>query len=86
MKMKAAIFHGIRDVRLEEVEVPKIGPGEVLVRVRAALTCGTDKKMYLRGYHLGKPPFVFGHEFALPLATAVFTAKWEGKVCVIIYL
>jgi len=64
MKMKAAIFYGIRDVRLEEVEVPKIGPGEVLVRVRAALTCGTDKKMYLRGYHLGKPPFVFGHEFA----------------------
>jgi len=62
--LKAAVFRGIKDVRLEEIKVPQIKPEEVLVRVRAALTCGTDRKMYLRGHPLFKPPFVFGHEFA----------------------
>ena len=62
--MKAAVFYGIKDVRLEDIEVPQIKAEEVLVRVRAALTCGTDRKMYLRGHPLFKPPFVFGHEFA----------------------
>jgi len=62
--MKAAIYHGIKDVRLEEVEVPRISSDEVLVKIKAALTCGTDRKIYLRGYHLIRPPFVFGHEFA----------------------
>jgi len=62
--MKAAVFYGVKDVRMEEIEVPKISPFEVLVRIRVALTCGTDRKMYLRGHPLFKPPFVFGHEFA----------------------
>jgi len=62
--MKAAVFYGVKDVRMKEIEVPKISPFEVLVKIKAALTCGTDRKMYLRGYHLFKPPFVFGHEFA----------------------
>ena len=62
--MKAAVFHGIKDVRLEEIEIPRISPYEVLVKVKAALTCGTDRKLYLRGHPLFKPPFVFGHEFA----------------------
>ncbi|GAI51303.1 unnamed protein product [marine sediment metagenome] len=62
--MKAAVFHAIKDVRLEEAEIPRIKSDEVLVRVRAALTCGTDRKMYLRGHPLFTPPFVFGHEFA----------------------
>jgi len=64
MKMKAAVYRGRKDVRLEEVDIPKIGPREVLVRVKTALTCGTDRKMYLRDHPLFKPPFVFGHEFA----------------------
>lgn len=64
MKMRAAIYHRIQDVRLEEVEIPQINLDEVLVKIKAALTCGTDRKMYLRGYHLVNPPFVFGHEFA----------------------
>jgi len=64
MKMKAVVFYGIKDVRMEEIEVPEIGPSGVLVRIKAALTCGTDRKMYLRGHPLFKPPFVFGHEFA----------------------
>lgn len=62
--MKAAVFHGIKDVRLEETKIPQIKSDEVLVRVRAALTCGTDRKTYLRGHPLFPPPFVFGHEFA----------------------
>lgn len=62
--MKAAVFHGPNDVRLEEVPVPRIGPRDVRVRVDTALTCGTDRKMFLRGHPLFQPPFVFGHEFA----------------------
>ena len=44
--MKAAIFYGPHQVRLEEINIPDIGPDEVLVKVRAALTCGTDCKTY----------------------------------------
>ncbi len=62
--MKAAIFYGPKDVRLEDVETPRIGPDGVLVKVDTALTCGTDRKMFMRGHPLFKPPFVFGHEFA----------------------
>jgi len=64
--MKAAVLHGPEDVRLEDIPVPEIGPGEVLVRIRAALTCGTDAKVYRRGGHptMIRPPAPFGHEFA----------------------
>ena len=62
--MKAAMYRGREDVRLEDVPVPKAGEGEVVVKVEAALTCGTDRKMYLRDHPLFRPPFVFGHEFA----------------------
>jgi L-iditol 2-dehydrogenase len=64
--MQAAVLYGKEDVRLEEVPVPAIGRGELLVRVRAALTCGTDVKVYRRGYHakMIQPPALFGHEMA----------------------
>lgn len=62
--MRAAVYHGKEDVRLEEIDAPKIGPGGVLAKVDVALTCGTDRKMFLRGHPLFPPPFVFGHEFA----------------------
>jgi L-iditol 2-dehydrogenase len=64
--MVAAVLHGKEDVRIEEVPVPAVGPGEVLVRVEAALTCGTDAKVYRRGYHarMITPPALFGHEAA----------------------
>lgn len=62
--MKALMFYGPGDVRLEEVERPKPGPGEVLVEIKAALTCGTDKKAYKRGHPKMKPPTPFGHELA----------------------
>lgn len=64
--MKAAVLHGREDVRVEDVELPRPGPGEVLLRTRAALTCGTDLKVYRRGYHarMIQPPGLFGHEVA----------------------
>ncbi|HEY3936439.1 MAG TPA: zinc-binding dehydrogenase, partial [Bryobacteraceae bacterium] len=64
--MQAAILYGKEDVRLESVPVPKIGYGELLVRVRTALTCGTDVKVFQRGYHakMIRPPALFGHEMA----------------------
>jgi L-iditol 2-dehydrogenase len=64
--MQAAILYGKEDVRLESVPIPSIGPGELLVRVRTALTCGTDVKVFRRGYHakMIRPPALFGHEMA----------------------
>lgn len=64
--MKAAVLYGKEDVRLEEVEIPRIGPGDILLSVQAALTCGTDVKVFRRGYHARMivPPALFGHEAA----------------------
>ncbi len=64
--MKAAVLHGREDVRVERVPVPEPGAGEVLVRMKAALTCGTDVKVFRRGYHARMivPPALFGHELA----------------------
>ncbi len=64
--MRAAVLHGREDVRVERVPVPDPGPGGLLVRIGAALTCGTDLKVFRRGYHAAmiRPPSVFGHEMA----------------------
>lgn len=64
--MKAAVLHGPGDVRFEEVPDPLPAPGEIVVRARAALTCGTDVKVVRRGYHarMLQPPCLFGHEGA----------------------
>ena len=64
--MKAAVLHGREDVRIEAVEIPPLGPGELLLRTQAALTCGTDVKVWKRGYHarMLQPPALFGHELA----------------------
>ena len=60
--MQAAVYHGKDNVRLEEVPVPKIGPGEVLVRVHTCGICGTDLKKIATGSH--SAPRIFGHEMA----------------------
>src|ERR1700728_3078815 len=64
--MTAAVLYGKEDVQIETVDVPDIGDDDVLVRVRAALTCGTDVKVFRRGYHARMivPPALFGHELA----------------------
>lgn len=64
--MTAAVLYGKEDVRIERIPVPMAGAGEIVVRVHAALTCGTDLKVYRRGYHakMLTPPITFGHELA----------------------
>jgi L-iditol 2-dehydrogenase len=64
--MTAAVLYGKENLQIETVDVPHLGPGDVLVRVRAALTCGTDVKVFKRGYHarMITPPALFGHELA----------------------
>jgi L-iditol 2-dehydrogenase len=64
--MKAAVLYGREDVRVEEVPVRSLGAGEVRIHIEAALTCGTDLKVFKRGYHAKMivPPAVFGHELA----------------------
>jgi L-iditol 2-dehydrogenase len=64
--MQAIMFHGPGDARLAEVPTPTPGTGEILVRVEAALTCGTDAKAYRRGHPVlfRTIPSPFGHEFA----------------------
>lgn len=65
-RMKAAVLYGKEDVRVESVDIPRLERGDVLLRTRAALTCGTDAKVFRRGYHAKMivPPAVFGHEIA----------------------
>ncbi len=65
-QMMAAVLYGKEHLRVEPVAVPEIDNGDVLVRVRAALTCGTDVKVFRRGYHARMivPPALFGHELA----------------------
>lgn len=64
--MKAAVLYGQEDVRVEVVAPPALQAGEVRVRIEGALTCGTDPKVFKRGYHAKMivPPAVFGHEFS----------------------
>ena len=66
MRVKAAILHGKERIQIEDVAPPALKPGEVRIRIEAALTCGTDLKVFKRGYHAKMivPPAVFGHELA----------------------
>src|ERR1700731_1384360 len=63
-KMTAAVLYGSEDLRIEQIDVPALAADEVLLRVRLALTDGTDLKVWKRGYHakMIQPPAVFGHE------------------------
>jgi L-iditol 2-dehydrogenase len=69
--MKAAVYRGRDDVRLEEVPVPEIGRGEILVRVHTCGICGTDLKKIATGSH--SAPRIFGHE-----TSGVVTRVGEG--------
>jgi L-iditol 2-dehydrogenase len=63
-RMTAAVLYGSEDLRIEQIDVPAVAMDEVLLRVRLALTDGTDLKVWKRGYHakMIQPPAVFGHE------------------------
>jgi L-iditol 2-dehydrogenase len=64
--MRAAVLCGKEDLRVEQVPMAVAGPGELVVRVGAALTCGTDLKVFRRGYHAKMLTLdrLFGHELA----------------------
>lgn len=64
--MKAIRFYAPNDIRYEEISIPELQPGEILVKVKAALTCGTDVKTFKRGHPvlIKKVPSGFGHEFS----------------------
>jgi L-iditol 2-dehydrogenase len=63
--MRVAMYYNNRDVRLEEMPVPAIGPGELLVRVMASGVCGSD---VMEWYRIKKAPLVLGHEIAGEIA------------------
>ncbi len=63
--MRVAMYYNNRDVRLEEMPVPQIGPGEILVRVMASGICGSD---VMEWYRIRKAPLVLGHEIAGEIA------------------
>src|SRR5882762_1735046 len=69
--MLAAVYRGVDDIRLETVPVPRIGPGELLLRVHSCGVCGTDLKKISTGSH--SAPRVFGHE-----TSGVVAAVGEG--------
>src|SRR5215218_7736750 len=83
--MKSAVLYGKEDVRLEDVEPTALKTGEVRIQIEAALTCGTDLKVFKRGYHAKMivPPAVFGHELAGVVAEVhephppFHTNEWE---------
>jgi L-iditol 2-dehydrogenase len=62
-EMRAVVYLGPEKIELRSVPIPEPAQGEVLVKVRAATTCGTDVKTYRRGHPKFPPPFIFGHEF-----------------------
>ncbi|WP_263352085.1 zinc-dependent dehydrogenase [Acidicapsa acidisoli] len=64
--MRAAVYRGINDVRVETVPVPEIGAGEILIKVAACGICGTDLKKIHSGSH--SAPRIFGHETAGTIA------------------
>ena len=59
--MKAAVYHNNDDIRIEEMPVPEIGPGEILVRIESSGICGSD---VMEWYRVQKAPLVLGHEIA----------------------
>lgn len=64
--MTAAVLYGREDLKIEKVDIPHLAADEVLVRVKVALTCGTDLKVWKQGSHprMIEPPAIFGHELA----------------------
>lgn len=63
--MRVAMYYNNRDVRLEELPIPKIGPGELLLKTRASGICGSD---LMEWYRVKKAPLVLGHEITAEVA------------------
>ena len=73
--MRVAMYYNNRDVRVEEMPVPEIGPGEALVRVEASGLCGSD---VMEWYRIQRAPVVLGHEVAgVVAATGHGVERWQ---------
>lgn len=78
--VRAAILCGKEDIQIREIDPPPLKTGEVRIHIEAALTCGTDLKVFKRGYHAKMivPPAVFGHELAGVISeTAPGVTDWR---------
>lgn len=86
--MRAVFFYGPGDLRLEQTPVPSAGPGEVVVKIKAALTCGTDFKAYRQGHPvlLARTASPFGHEMSGIIAEVGAGVTWrrEGERVVVL--
>ncbi len=85
--MKSAVFYGKRDIRVEELEIPRIGPQEVLIKVMACGVCGSDVHIYEgdQGSTATVPPLIQGHEFSgiiVETGSEVRNCKAGDRVCV----
>lgn len=77
--MKAALWYGAKDIRIEDVAAPKPGKGEVVIKIKRCGICGTDLHDYVSGPHVipvdkphpltgFKAPIIMGHEFSGEIA------------------
>src|SRR6266705_1939377 len=86
-KMTAAVLYGSEDLRIEMIDVPSLAADEVLLRVRVALTDGTDLKVWKRGYHarMITPPAVFGHELVGEIVAVgpKVSSQWQAGLRVL---
>lgn len=81
--MNAFLFYGPRDIRFEKVPIPEMSNNGILVKIKAALTCGTDLKTFQRGHPvlIKSLPSTFGHQFSgvvVKVGKAV-TNFWVGQ-------
>ncbi|MGA2049317.1 MAG: zinc-dependent dehydrogenase [Terracidiphilus sp.] len=82
--MRAVVYRGVNDMRVETVPVPRIGPGELLVRVATCGICGTDLKKIHTGSH--SAPRIFGHEMAgTVVETGEGVARYEVGERVVVH-
>lgn len=62
--MKTIVLYEPGDLRVDQIPIPIASEGELIIKTKVALTCGTDLKRYKRGYPIWKPPYPMGHEFS----------------------
>jgi len=67
-RMKAAVYYGPGDLRIEDRPLPEIGPGDILLKVGACAICGTDMRIFRHGHRGVKPPQIVGHEISGTIA------------------
>lgn len=85
--MKSAVFYGKHDLRVEEHEMPKVGPEDVLIQVKACGVCGTDVHIFEgdKGAADVTPPTILGHEFSgviVEVGAGVTEYKVGDRVCI----